>query len=347
MRTRGTRRRNFVLGSAIAAACAVVLISGCDASSSKSTSAVQTANGPAHGVPADGQGDESGFGLAPNASAAGAAVSEPAAAPSAAASAGGSSGGSGGQNTPPLLANRDVIYTADITVRATNIKQAVSSVESLVGNHGGVVYAEQVDLTPKDPENPGDASATITLKVPPDQLSATLTDVSDVGTEVSRNENSDDVTSKVVDVNARIDAANASIARLTDLLNHTGSVADLLNVESDLSQRDADLESLEQQQKALKAQTSQATITVHLVATPPVAKVAPPVKKAHVFGFLRGLRGGWHAFTAAVSGVATALGALLPFLIVLAIIGIAVLVGRRRFARARHSGEPAAPSEGL
>ncbi|MGH8889163.1 MAG: DUF4349 domain-containing protein [Acidothermaceae bacterium] len=344
MRHPVTKRRHFVLGSAAAAACAIALISGCDASSSKGAATSGVENGPAHGAPADGQGGTSGFGLAPAASAAGAAESVPAAAPSAAASAAGSSGGT---DTPPLLANRDVIYTADITVKATNIKQAVSSVESLVGNHGGVVYAEQVDLTPKDPNNPGDASATITLKVPPDQLAATLSDVSGVGTEVSRNENSDDVTSKVVDVNARIDAANASIARLTDLLNHTGSVADLLNVESDLSQRDADLESLEQQQKALKAQTSQATITVHLVATPPVAKTAPPVKKAHVFGFLRGLRGGWHAFTATVSGVATALGALLPFLILLAIVGIAAFFGRRRFAHSHRSGEPAAPTEGV
>jgi len=346
MRTQGNRRRTFMLGSAVAAACAVVLISGCDASNSKSSSAAETANGPARGVPADGHGDATGFALAPDASPAGAAESE-AAAPSAAASAGGTSGGTGGQNPPPLLANRSVIYTADITVRATNIKHAVASVESLVGNHRGVVYAEQVDLTPKDPQHPGDASATITLKVPPDQLAATLADVSNVGTEVSRNENSDDVTSKVVDVKARIDAANASIARLTDLLNHTGPVADLLTVESDLSQRDADLESLEQQQKALQAETSQATITVHLVATPPVAKVEPPVKKAHVFGFIRGLRGGWHAFTATVSGVATALGALLPFLILLVIVGIAILLGRRRFARARHSGEPVAPSEGI
>ncbi len=240
--------------------------------------------------------------------------------------------GGAGKNAPAvqtLLAGRDVIYTADITVRATNIDEAVKRVETAAGANGGVVYAEQVDLTSKDPNNPGNASATITLKVPPENLQQTLDAVGNVGTEISRTEGSDDVTEKVVDVNARIDAARASIARLTDLLNHQGTVADLLNVESQLSQRDSDLESLEQQQKSLAAQTRSATITVHLQAAPPVIK-ATKVKQTHTLGFLRGLRGGWHAFTKSVSAVATALGAVLPFLIVLVVVGVAVLIGRRR-----------------
>lgn len=240
----------------------------------------------------------------------------------------------GAPASQPLLANRDIIYTADITIRAQNIDDAVRQVETRATDNGGVVYAEQVDLTSKDPNNPGNASATITLKVPPANLQQTLDAIGKVGTEVSRTEGSNDVTEQVVDVNARINAANASIARLTELLNHQGTVADLLNVESQLSQRDSDLESLEQQQKSLAAQTKAATITVHLEAAPPVAK-ATTVKKTHTFGFLRGLRGGWHAFTKTVSAIATALGALLPFLIVLVVIAIAALVGRRRLLRRR------------
>lgn len=246
------------------------------------------------------------------------------------------SGGAGG-NAPaaqPLLANRDIIYTADITLRAQNIDDAVQQVETRATANGGVVYAEQVDLTSKDPNNPGNASATITLKVPPDNLQQTLDAIGKVGTEISRTEGSNDVTEQVVDVNARIDAARASIARLTDLLNHQGTVADLLNVESQLSQRDSDLESLEQQQKSLAAQTKSATITVHLQAAPPVAK-ATNVKKTHTFGFLRGLRGGWHAFTKTVAAIATALGAVLPFLIVLVVLAVAAFLGRRKLRHRR------------
>jgi hypothetical protein len=146
---------------------------------------------------------------------------------------------------------------------------------------------------------------------------------------VSRSQNSDDVTQKVVDVNARIDAARASVSRLTELLDHAGTVADLLNVESQLSQRDSDLESLEQQQKSLAAQTKSATITAHLQVAPPVI-TATKTEQTHTFGFVRGLRGGWHAFTKTVAAIATGVGAVLPFLILLAVLGVAVIIGRRK-----------------
>ena len=105
-----------------------------------------------------------------------------------------------------------------------------------------------------------------------------------------------------------------ALTRLRQLFQHAGNVADLATVENEIAQREADLESLEAQQRTFAAQTAQATITVNLVATPKVAVVPPPVKKAHVVGFVRGLRGGWHAFTRTVTGITTALGALLPFL---------------------------------
>jgi len=300
--------------------CVVLALTVGGCTSARKGSASSAAVGAANAAPAASVADGGAVAAAPS----------PSAPPNSAAAAAG--GGSSGRIAPaaqPLLAGRDVIYTADITVRATSIDNAVEQVETLADTYGGVVYAEQVDLTPRDPDNPGTASATITLKIPPENLQKTLDAIGKVGTEVNRTENSDDVTEKIVDVNARIDAARASIARLTDLLVHQGTVADLLNVEDQLSQRDSDLESLEQQQKSLAAQTKSATITAHLQAAPPVIKPTK-TKQTHTFGFVRGLRGGWHAFTKTVAAIATGIGAVLPFLIVLAVIGVALIIGRRK-----------------
>jgi predicted lipid-binding transport protein (Tim44 family) len=317
-------RRHPTLIAAALAGCVVLALTadGCTASNKGSASTAALDNAAPAGSAAGGAAAavDGAVDSAPS----------PAAPPNSAPAAAGA--GSAGRAAPadqPLLAGRDVIYTADITVRATSIDSAVSQVETLADTYGGVVYAEQVDLRPKDPDNPGTASATITLKVPPENLQKTLDAIGKVGTEVNRTQNSDDVTEKVVDVNARIDAARASIARLTDLLAHQGTVADLLNVESQLSQRDSDLESLEQQQKSLAAQTKSATITAHLQAAPPVI-TATKTKQTHTFGFVRGLRGGWHAFTKTVAAIATGVGAVLPFLILLAVLGIAVIIGRRK-----------------
>lgn len=308
-----------------------LLLVGCTTNSSKSSTSGMSAASASASV---GGGD--------------AAAALPSAAPSAAAASSaaapaGSSGRSGPATSPPILSNRQIIYTADITVRAKNIKSAVSAVETIGHTGNRVVFAEQVQLAPQTSpgQDGGVASATVTLKVPPDDLTSVLNQISALGTELGRNQHADDVTSQVVDVGARLQAAQDSLNRLEQLFQHAGSVADLTNVEAQIAQREADLDSLESQQRNLSAQVAMATVTANLVATPPPAPAAPPApKKAHVFGFLRGLRGGWHAFTAVVTGLATALGALLPFLGALAVLAAIGFVVWRRAARPRNTGQP-------
>ena len=272
------------------------------------------------------------------------AASAPAAAATSAAPA---AGGTGQNVSQPLLKGRQVVYTADMTVQTKDIKTAVGQVTQIAEGRGGVVFGESVTEASKDPNNPGDASATITLKVPPDTLSQGILDqIGRIGTELSRHETAADVTSQVVDVNSRIGAAQDSLTRLRQLFQHAGNVADLATVENEIAQREADLESLEAQRNAFTEQTAQATITVNLVATPKVAVLPAPVKKAHVLGFVRGLRGGWHAFTRTASALATALGALLPFLGILLVLGLAALIVRRRLMAPPSADETHAPSAG-
>jgi hypothetical protein len=322
------------------AAVLAVLATACTASDKSAASAA------ASSAPAAATTDAGGLVVAaPAATSAGPAFAAPAAASSAAAAPaeppGSAPAGAGADTTQTPLTGRSVIFTADITVRTTDIKAAVGTVTQIATGQQGAVFAEQVNLASKDASNPGSASATMTLKVPPNALQGVLDQIGKVGTELSRDENASDVTAQVVDVNSRVAAANASLTRLRELFQHAGNVADLATVENEIAQREADLESLEAQQRTLQAQTAEATITVNLVATPAVAPVVPPVKKAHVIGFVRGLRGGWHAFTRSVSAIAQAGGALLPFVIVLAVLGIVGLYIRRRMTAPRNGVQSA------
>jgi len=310
-----------------------VLAAGCSSSEKKSASApAASAPAAATSAAAAGSGNLGDVTAIPEPAAAGSAAAPAASAPAAPASAPAAAGGGSGQNvSQPLLTGRQVIYTADITVQTKDIKTAVDQLTQLANGRGGVVFGEQVSLASKDPNNPGAASATVTLKVPPDTLNQGILDqIGRLGTELSRNETASDVTAQVVDVNSREAAAQDSLTRLRQLFQHAGNVADLATVENEIAQREADLESLEAQQRTFTQQVAQATITVNLVATPKVAPLVAPVKKAHVVGFVRGLRGGWHAFTRTVTGITTAAGAMLPFLIVLLVLGLAAFIVRRR-----------------
>jgi hypothetical protein len=167
------------------------------------------------------------------------------------------------------------------------------------------------------------ATATLQLRVPPAALEPTLTALAKLGAEQRRQLSTTDVTQRVADVNARVTSAASAIVQLRRLYTQAQKIADVISIENELSKREADLESLQAQQRALSRQTSMATITLTLVTARKHA--APPQQRHHSRGgFLGGLERGWHGFTAAAGWMAGALGTVLPFLLVLLVLGVGV-----------------------
>jgi cytochrome c oxidase assembly factor CtaG len=64
-------------------------------------------------------------------------------------------------------------------------------------------------------------------------------------------------------------------------------------------------------------------------------------KKDELAGFLVGLKGGIKALGAFASAMATIIGALLPFAVVLVVFGVPLWLGVRRSARRRQPKQPA------
>lgn len=211
-----------------------------------------------------------------------------------------------------------VIRTADITVATSSVGSQADQARRIVTDVGGSVDGD-------DRTSGVDPSATMTLRAPPDQLGAMLTKLSALGKERSRHSSTRDVTTQVADVDSRVRSAVAAIAQLRDLYGKATRVADIIVIETELSQRESDLESLQAQQRALAGQVAMATITLYLVSTP-----APVHHAASHRGFIGGLTNGWHAFTRAAAVLVTGIGAALPFVIVAAVAGAIWLIMRRR-----------------
>ena len=129
-----------------------------------------------------------------------------------------------------------------------------------------------------------------------------------------------------------MDAAQASVDRLTELMAQAGSLSDLIAAESALAERQATLESYQQQLKYYDEQVAYSTLTVTL--TEPVETV-----EANPAGFGDGLAAGWNGLVATLNGIVIAIGFLIPWILVLAAIG-ADRLGHRR-ARATSAVPPA------
>ena len=85
-----------------------------------------------------------------------------------------------------------------------------------------------------------------------------------LGDVEQRSQKSEDVTTKVIDNDARVRAGERSIRQIEALLSRAEKLGDIIAIETDLARRQADLDSLKQQQAWLEDQTSLSTINVYL-----------------------------------------------------------------------------------
>src|SRR5699024_3269295 len=94
----------------------------------------------------------------------------------------------------------------------------------------------------------------IRIRVPSADLNAVIEALGESGTVVSSEINKEDVTMAAIDLRARVDALQDSVDRLRELMAETGSLSELIDAEVALTERQAELESYQQQLAALEDQ---------------------------------------------------------------------------------------------
>jgi hypothetical protein len=312
-RTSRTSRR-LLRAAAVPCLILIAALSGCSGGASSSS--------PAAGAVAG----------APEAASSGSAASSANGAAGAAGAAPGVSTARGAAAAKYAPAGRQLIYTAQLTVRAASVASAVSRATSIVTAAGGYVSAENASAGQGQPSQ---ASATVTFQIPVAGYAATLAALSGggLGTQLSLAQQAQDVTQQVADVGSRVASDQAAIAQLRDLLKHAGDVSSLLSVQNQIDSQESDLESMLAQQDALNHETADATVTLTLVG--PKAAAKPQAKSAPPPGLARGLAGGWHALRLTVGWLLTILGAVAPFVAAVAVVGGLAWWGRRRLTQRR------------
>jgi hypothetical protein len=242
-------------------------------------------------------------------------------------------GGEGGEGGGTISAAsidpspRHVIYNIDLVIETDDVARAAARAAALAESSSGFVANESTD---------GTDSATLTLRIPSARHTTAVRDLEELGEVEHRSRTAEDVTAEVVDVEARVASQRRSIARIRELLDQAGDLSDVVRIESELANREANLDSLLSRQEQLSSLTTLATVTVTFYKTDEAPEDGP-----NAVGFMSGLRGGWDAFVATIRVVGAVAGALLPFAVAAALVGIpGWLVWRRR---RQASAEPPQP----
>ena len=227
-------------------------------------------------------------------------------------------------------AGRQIARTASVYVVVPDVAKAAEDLHALAGTLGGVVTTEALSLPGES--DPSGGAGTVVLSVPADQLDAALVQIAALGKETSRKIDSTDVTEQVADVDARIETMRASIARLQELIGKSGSVTEIAAVESQLTQRQADLESLLAQQKSLSQRVATSPITIEL-------RTPSTLDQPSGNGFVSALKDGWRSLGTAGRAALVVVGAALPWLALAALVAVPILLIRRH--RRRNAPVPA------
>ena len=238
-------------------------------------------------------------------------------------------------------AGRSVITEGTVSVTVEDPAEVVQDITRVVSGAGGWVEGvTQRGAT----ENEG-AQASMVVRLPSGEVSGALEHLTTYGTVDSIDLSRTDVTAQVRDLDARIAAMEMSVDRMSQFLAQATNRQELLDAEQMFTDRQAQLETLLSQKRTVGDQLSMSTLTINLW-TPESAPPPPPPEPVPATGFFAGLTNGWNAFYETGSDVLMVVGALLPWLVFLALLALVVVVIRRPLKRRQAAMRLSAASQG-
>jgi len=169
--------------------------------------------------------------------------------------------------TLAALDTSQIVKTGSLALEVGNIDQALTQATVIVKGLGGRVSdsSRSNNGYAKDPNGTDSANvvATLTFRIPSDKWDDAITALHGVGSRiVSENTNTTDVTTQVIDVDARIANLRKTETALQSVMAQATKVDDILAIQKELTATRGDIEQLTAESTHLKDQASMSTLSV-------------------------------------------------------------------------------------
>lgn len=214
-------------------------------------------------------------------------------------------------------AKPQLIKQATMTLRVEKVASTLQAVAQ-------VVKAQQGDVVGLQDQVPPDSSvrhrASMELRVPQAQLDEILEQLAQLGTVQTRSITTKDVSTQLVDFQARLKNLRKSEAVVLKIMDRSGKVADVLKVSQELKVIRQEIEQIDAQLKRIQSQVAYSTVNLSLesaIATqPPQDSLGDRIQEA------------WAQSTHAVLSITFSLLSILvwmlvflPYLLALGVVG--------------------------
>jgi len=202
--------------------------------------------------------------------------------------------------------DRMIIYNGYISLETDDIDGTLNRIRSLAEGYNGYVAGTSRSMIGNQ------ALADITIRIPQNRFRSTIDDILTYGKILDERTTSEDVTEQYIDLKARLKNLEILEQSLTDLLNRTATIEEILKVEQELARIRGEIDSLQGQLNYLERNVTMSMIKVSL-REPPSPFTPPGMDWGETFETaIRGL-------FAVISGLIILIIAILPLIIIIGI----------------------------
>jgi len=235
--------------------------------------------------------------------------------------------------TTNFQSSTKLIKHATLQVAIDDMDPAIAAVSDILAQYQG----DLLQLSDADSQGQEYRQMNLQLRVPQANLEAALTALRSLGTVETQSISAEDVSTQLVDLQARVRNLRKSEESLLEIMERSGSIAEVLEVSRELSTVREAIERHEAQVNNLQNRVAYSTISLTLVSTQTLESPASPVGET--------LSQTWQTASSSMRALSVALLQLSLWLLAFSpYIGILVLsgwAGRRYWQRQRSPETPA------
>lgn len=163
-----------------------------------------------------------------------------------------------------------LIRTATIEIEVESVDDAIAQLSTLLQQQRGDI----LNLSQEKPHRPGrHESAALQLRVPQENLDATLEQLSEFGNITRQEITAQDVSDQLIDLGARLRNLQRAEESLLEILDRAGGMSDVLAVSQELRNVRQEIEQIDAQRTNLQNRVAYSTINLQITAIAPTTNL--------------------------------------------------------------------------
>ena len=223
---------------------------------------------------------------------------------------------SGSGETGNVDYQKKLIFTYNLSFQTTDYDKSYAYIESKVAEYGG--YIESSDEYGSDLKH-----ANLTLRIPADKAEDFLKETGSIGTVTSKSKAARDVTRDYYDLKSHIETLQTKRARLLELLEQAESVADIMEIESQISDCEYEINSYTQSLKLYDNLVDYVTIYMSLDTVRDITVVDEDSSMVRIQkGFMTNLHDAWAFLVDGVIWLITSI----PFIVLMCFFALIIFL---------------------